>query len=72
MDKIDERAKGLGAVTYRDCVVSGKRLLSRHYFDKDDNKIAVFSIPTACLTTFDHSEPYVAHAGIYLSQPVML
>jgi hypothetical protein len=72
MDKIDEHVKSLGAIMYRDCIVSGKRLLSRHYFDKDDNKIAVFSVPTANLTVFDQPGPYLAHAGSNLSQPVNL
>lgn len=72
MDKIDAHVKGLGAVMYRDCIVSGKRLLSRHYFDANGKKIAVFSMPTANLTVFDEPGPYVAHAGSNLSQPVSL
>lgn len=72
MDKIDAHVKGLGAVTYRDCIVAGKRLLSRHYFDANDKKIAVFSVPTANLTIFEQSYPYLAHAGPNLSQPVSL
>ena len=72
MDKVDAHVKGLGAVMYRDCIVSGRRLLSRHYFDANDNKVAVFSVPTANLTVFDEPGPYVAHAGSNLSQPVSL
>lgn len=72
MDKVDAHVRGLGAVMYRDCIVSGKRLLSRHYFDANDKKIAVFSVPTANLTVFDQPDPYLAHAGSNLSQPVSL
>ena len=72
MDKVDAHVKGLGAVMYRDCIVSGRRLLSRHYFDANDKKVAVFSVPTANLTVFDQPGPYLAHAGSNLSQPVSL
>lgn len=72
MDEINRKARLAGATTYRDYIVANKRLLSRHYFDKDDHKIAVFSCPTATWTVFEDQNPYLAHAGTNLSEPVSL
>ncbi len=62
-DYYNGAARRVGATFYRDCFGPNKRLLSRHYFNDNDDTVAILSCPTACFVITLNSKGYVAHIG---------
>lgn len=62
-DYYNGAARRVGATCFRDCLGPDRRLLSRHYFNDNDDTVAILSCPTATFVIISQEGGYIAHIG---------